>query len=132
MSVTTRSMIATAPLHAVLPASDIARAERFYTDTLGLEIEKMSDAGGFMVHAGEGCAMFVYETSATAGTATHAMFMVDELDAVMSDLRDHGVVFEEYDMPGLKTVDGVSTTGGMKTAWFRDTEGNTIAVTEKH
>jgi catechol 2,3-dioxygenase-like lactoylglutathione lyase family enzyme len=131
MATTAKSRVATAPLHAVLPATDLARAERFYTETLGLEIEKDPDAGGFMVHAGDGCSMFVYETSATAGTATQAMFQVTELDAVVSDLREHGVTFEEYDVPGLKTEGGIAETGGMKTAWFKDSEGNTIAVSER-
>jgi catechol 2,3-dioxygenase-like lactoylglutathione lyase family enzyme len=109
----------------------LARAERFYTETLGLEIGRVPEAGGFMVQAGDGCSMFVYETSAGAGTATQAMFQVDELDAVVSDLREHGITFEEYDMPGLRTVDGIAETGGMKTAWFKDSEGNTIAVSER-
>ena len=131
MATTAKSRVATAPLHAVLPAADLARAERFYSETLGLDIEKVPDAGGFMVSAGDGCSMFVYETSATAGTATQAMFQVDDLGAVVSDLREHGVTFEEYDMPGLTTVDGIAVTGRMKSAWFKDSEGNTIAVSER-
>lgn len=83
-----------------------------------------------MVRAGDGCSVFVYETSAGAGTATQAMFQVDKLDAVVSDLREHGVTFEEYDLPGLRTVNGIAETAGMKTAWFKDSEGNTIAVSE--
>jgi hypothetical protein len=54
-----------------------------------------------------------------------------ELDAVVHDLRERGVTFEEYDMPGLKTVDGIADRGGMKTAWFKDSEGNIIAVSER-
>lgn len=131
MATTATSRVATAPLHAVLPATDLARAERFYSETLGLRIERVPDAGGFTVLAGDGCSMFVYETSATAGTATQAMFQVDDVNAVVSDLREHGVTFEEYDMPGLKTEGGIAETGGMKTAWFKDSEGNTIAVSER-
>jgi len=48
----------------------------------------------------------------------------------VSDLREHGVTFEEYDLPGLRTVNGIAETAGMKTAWFKDSEGNTIAVSE--
>lgn len=73
----------------------------------------------------------VYETKASAGSATQAGFTVDDFDATVTELRGRGVTFEEYDMPGLKTVNGVAETGGMKTAWFKDTEGNTIAVSQK-
>ena len=130
MMTSAKSRLARAPLHAVLPATDLARAESFYTETLGLEIERLPEAGGFKVHAGDGCWMLVYETDASAGTATHAMFHVDELDATVSDLREGGVTFEEYDMPGLKTVGGIADVGGIKTAWLKDSEGNTIAISE--
>jgi catechol 2,3-dioxygenase-like lactoylglutathione lyase family enzyme len=77
MTAQAKSRVATAPLHGVLPASDLARAERFYSETLGLELEKMPEAAGFMVRAGGDSSVFVYETGATAGTATHALFQVD-------------------------------------------------------
>lgn len=75
--------------------------------------------------------MMVYETSASAGSATQAGFTVDDFDATISELRGRGVTFEEYDMPGLKTVNGVADYDGTKSAWFKDTEGNTIAISEK-
>lgn len=131
MATTAMSSLAHAPLHAVLPATDLARAQRFYSETLGLETEAAPATGGFMVHAGDGSSMFVYETSATAGTSTQAMFQVSDLSAVMSELRERGVTFEEYDMPGLKTVGGIAERENMKTAWFKDSEGNTIAVSER-
>ncbi|PKQ29571.1 MAG: hypothetical protein CVT60_04670 [Actinobacteria bacterium HGW-Actinobacteria-10] len=75
--------------------------------------------------------MMVYETSASAGSATQAGFIVQDFDETVSELRERGITFEEYDMPGLKTVSGVADYDGMKTAWFKDTEGNTIAISEK-
>ena len=68
-----------------------------------------------------------------AGTskANQAVWSVDDLDAEMTELRSKGVVFEDYDLPGLKTVNGVSTGGGMKSAWFKDSEGNILAIGQK-
>ena len=73
--------------------------------------------------------IFLYP-SAGAGTsaASQAFWQVEDLDAEVADLRSRGVVFENYDMPGLKTVDGIATFHTSKAAWFKDTEGNTMAV----
>jgi hypothetical protein len=56
---------------------------------------------------------------------------VDDIEAVMADLRQRGVVFEEYDFPGLKTVDGLATMDGFHTAWFRDIDGNTFSINQR-
>lgn len=125
------SKLASAVLSAVLPASDIKRAHGFYADVLGLEVEDMPVAGGFLVHAGKGSSALVYETTASHGDATAAGFLVDDVVAVVEDLRARGVVFEEYDMPMLKTVDGIADMGPMgKGAWFKDSEGNTINIAQ--
>lgn len=131
MTATTRPATATAPIYPVLPASNLSRAEQFYRETLGMEIEKPSGAAGqFMAHAGGDSWVLVYETGSPAGSATAATFMVEDLPHVVSDLRDRGVTFEEYDMPGLKTVDGIAEMSGERSAWFKDTEGNTLAIGE--
>lgn len=131
MMTTDTSPLATAPVHAVLPAADLARARRFYAEVLGLEIADVPTAGGFMAAAGGGSALFVYETQAAPGSATQAMFAVADLDSVMAGLKTRGVVFEEYDLPGLKTTGGVAEREGMKSAWFKDSEGNTVAVSQR-
>jgi len=71
----------------------------------------------------------IYETP-SGGQAAHtlASFKVSDLDAEMAGLRGKGVVFEEYDMPGLKTVNSIATTRTSKAAWFKDTEGNIMAI----
>jgi catechol 2,3-dioxygenase-like lactoylglutathione lyase family enzyme len=131
MAIVTKSILATAPAAAVLIATDAKRAWAFYHDTLGLETEWVQDLpGNFMVHAGDGTAFMVYEGTAKAGENTVLSFRVDDLELAVADLRGHGVRFEEYDMPGLKTVDGIVTMGSSKSAWFRDTEGNTISVAQ--
>lgn len=117
-------------IYTVLPAADLDRARAFYRDKLGLEptLEKP----GMLAYSGPSGYIFqLYETS-NAGTAqnTQMGWSTSELDADMAELRERGVVFEEYDFPGLQTVDGVAYVGTERAAWFKDTEGNTIVITQ--
>lgn len=128
MTPTTMSRIATATAHAVLPAEDLSRAKHFYHDDLGLDITEMP--GQFLAHAGSGTTFLVYERARTVAEHTAAVFMTDDLRATVDDLRSHGVRFEEYDLPGLKTVDGIAESPTGWSAWFTDTEGNIISVAQ--
>ena len=76
-----------------------------------------------------GTGVMVYRSD-FAGTAknTSLNLMTDDLDRDMTQLRTHGVVFHDYDMPGLKTVDGVAEIGEERSAWFSDSEGNIFAI----
>jgi len=130
MSPSTASRITTATVYPVLPAEDIDRARRFYHETLGFEIEDAPQTGSFLVHAGNGSRILVYERARTKAEHTVATFIVDDLPAAMEDMRSRGVTFEEYDMPGLKTHEGIAEMGGERSAWFVDPEGNVIAVAE--
>jgi catechol 2,3-dioxygenase-like lactoylglutathione lyase family enzyme len=114
---------------ATLPASDIARAREFYENVLGLQAERETP-GGVTYKAGS-AHVFVYP-SQFAGTnqATAATLIVDDVEAAVAELRDKGVTFLEYDFPGLKTVDGIAEIEGEKGAWFKDTEGNILAVAQ--
>ncbi len=127
----TKSRVAMAPVYAVLPATDITRAREFYEKTLGLEVEDAPITGYFYAFGGLGTRFMVYETAAAHGAATTAVFIVQDLEGIMSELRDRGVQFEEYDMPGLKTVNGIAQFGAMgRGAWFKDSEGNIINLAE--
>jgi predicted enzyme related to lactoylglutathione lyase len=127
----TTSRIATAPFSAVLPAKDAKRARDFWERIVGIETSDMPAPGYFMAKAGKGTQFLVYETPLAPTEATAAAFIVDDLDAVMAELRDRGLTFLEYDMPGLKTVNGVVNMGDMgRGAWFKDSEGNTINIAE--
>ena len=122
-------MLTDAPVQAAVPASDMERAKRFYRDTLGLTISRETEDA---VHfESGGTDFFIYPTS-NAGQAPHtlAAFIVADLDAEMADLRGCGVTFEEYDLPGLKTVNGVAELATLRGAWFKDSEGNTLAVSQ--
>jgi catechol 2,3-dioxygenase-like lactoylglutathione lyase family enzyme len=123
-------MLSNAPVAPALPASDMARARAFYEQALELPVVE-EDPGGVTFGCGQGTAVFVYP-SEFAGTnkATAAAFRVDDLDAVMSRLRERGVVFEDYDLPELKTVDGVASFGDFKGAFFTDSEGNIIGLAQ--
>jgi predicted enzyme related to lactoylglutathione lyase len=114
---------------ATLPASDFERAKAFYGGTLGLE-SFMEDAGGVMYRAGSS-SVFVYP-SEFAGTnkATAATFVVADTVAAMEELRGKGVTFEEYDFPGLKTVNGIAEMDGERAAWFVDSEGNILSISQ--
>ena len=122
-------MLANASVSAMVPASDLNRARRFYGETLGLT-PTMEMPGGLMYDLG-GTRFFLYETQ-FAGTAQHTVmaFDVADFDSEFAELRNSGVVFEEYDFPGLQTVDGVAEMDGNRVAWFKDTEGNILAVNE--
>jgi predicted enzyme related to lactoylglutathione lyase len=114
-------MLKNAPIIPYIPATDVARARKFYEEKVGL-VPREEVAGGVVYECGDRTWIFLYP-SAGAGTskASQAFWQVDEL-------RAKGVVFEEYDMPGLKTVNGIATAGGNKAAWFKDSEGNILAV----
>ncbi|MWC00366.1 VOC family protein [Agromyces seonyuensis] len=112
---------------AVLPASDQARARAFWHDVFGADPVR-SDEGGDLYDLG-GTPVFVYETQ-FAGTAQNTALglVTADLDGDMAELRRRGVVFHEYDFPGLTTVDGVAELEGERSAWFSDSEGNIVSL----
>jgi len=117
---------------SVLRAEDLARARKFYTEVLGLAPGPSSPAGDLFT-AGKGTAVVIYERPgmpAPENTTLGFAIGADRFDAVVAELRDKGVVFEDYDIPemGVKTVNGVYTFEGGKTAWFKDTEGNIVNI----
>jgi len=117
-------------LYTVLPAQDLERARGFYHDKLGMEPEGTLD-GMLMYRVGPAGRFALYETS-NAGTAqnTQMCLISDDLAADMARLREAGLAFEEYDFPGMKTVDGVLDSGESRTAWFRDSEGNFVCLSQ--
>jgi predicted enzyme related to lactoylglutathione lyase len=122
-------MLSKAPIRAYIPASDVARARKFYERKVGLT-PKQEFAGGVIYECG-GVEVFMYPTP-NAGTskASQAFWEVDDVEAEVAELKARGVVFEEYDVPGLKTTNGIAVGGGAKTAWFKDTEGNILAISQ--
>ena len=123
-------MLQKSPLYAYIPAKDVARARRFYEQKLGLRPGK-EVAGGVSYQFADGTACFLYPTP-NAGTskASQAFWQVDDVEREVAELKGRGVEFEEYDMPGMKTENGISTAGDGKAAWFKDSEGNLLALIE--
>jgi len=123
-------MLKNARITSYIPVADLQRARMFYEKKLGLDPGKES-AGGVTYECGKGTTFFMYK-SAGAGTskASYAFWQVANVEAEVVELKKKGVVFEEYDMPGLKTENSIATGGGAKTAWFKDSEGNILAVSQ--
>jgi predicted enzyme related to lactoylglutathione lyase len=120
-------MLDKAPMYAYIPAKDVARARRFYEGTLGFKVKQVT-AGGVVYEFGRGTACFLYPTP-NAGTsrASQAFWDVEDIEKEVADLTARGVTFEKYDMPGTDEK-GIMTAGGARAAWFKDTEGNIMAV----
>ena len=111
-----------------LPAQDIARAKAFYRDKLGLTPTQENALGLlYELEAGTGFGLFP-SSGKPSGTHTQMAIEVEDVEQSVKDLQARGVKFEEYDTPMLKTVNGVADMGGTKGAWFKDSEGNLIAV----
>jgi predicted enzyme related to lactoylglutathione lyase len=116
--------------HATLPVQDLARARSFYEEKLGLRPEIELPSGVFY-SAGEGTRVFIFPSQgATAGSHTQVGWAVSDIEAEVAELKGRGVVFEEYDFPSLKTVDGIATVPAGRAAWFKDTEGNVHGLVE--
>ena len=123
-------MLQQSPMYAYIPARDMARARAFYEGRLGFVV-KAETNGGVVYEFGERTACFLYPTP-NAGTshASQAFWAVHDVDREIAELEARGVVFEHFDMPGEKSARGAVTAGGAKAAWFKDTEGNTMALVQ--
>jgi len=122
-------MLQKSPMYAYLPAKDVARARRFYEEKLGFQPKEVA-AGGVIYEFAGGTRCFLYPTpNAGTSAASQAFWQVDDVEREVSALKTKGVTFEEYDMPGMKG--GIATAGGAKTAWFKDSEGNILAIVQR-
>ena len=121
-------MLTKAPIVPYIPASDIPRARRFYEEQVGL-VAREETAGGVVYECAGGSWIFLYQSEG-AGTsrASQAFWQVQDVEAEVRELQARGVRFEEYDSPGLKTVNGIADMGDARGAWFKDTEGNIMAL----
>jgi catechol 2,3-dioxygenase-like lactoylglutathione lyase family enzyme len=122
---------------ARIPAQDLERARRFYAEKLGLEPAD-ERPGGLLYTCASGSFAVFQSAGASSGTFTQLAFQVDDIEAAVAELRSRGVVFDEYDMPGLTTVGGIAEIEGQypskgraeRGAWFRDSEGNLLGIGE--
>ena len=123
-------MLTDRPIYPTLPAADLERAKRFYSEKLGLTLES-EEPGGIFYRCGADTRFLVFPSGGTAsGQHTQMSWTVDDLESEVAGLKAQGVVFEEYDTPSLKTVQSVATTGPIKAAWFKDSEGNLLGLVQ--
>jgi catechol 2,3-dioxygenase-like lactoylglutathione lyase family enzyme len=117
-------------VYATIPAKDLERAKSFYADKLELKpYEERPE--GLRYRCGQGGFLLFESSGEPSGTHTQLGWDVDDLEAAVATLRENGVVFEEYDLPGFKTVNGIAEIAGEKGAWFKDSEGNLLALGQR-
>ena len=121
-------MLQKSPMYAYIPAKDMKRARQFYEQKLGFR-PKQEVAGGVVYEFADHTSCFMYPTpNAGTSSASQAFWQVTDVEHEVAELKAKGVRFEEYDTPEMKTEDGIATAGGAKAAWFKDSEGNIMAV----
>jgi catechol 2,3-dioxygenase-like lactoylglutathione lyase family enzyme len=115
----------------MLPVTDTDRAKAFYTEKVGLDYVDTNEEGSPMYALGGGAMLVLLPRPDSTPSASTAMsFEVDDVSSEVRALEQRGVEFEEYDMPGLTTVDHIATMGKDKAAWFKDPDGNVLCVHE--
>ena len=121
-------MLQSSPMYSYIPAKDVARARRFYEQKLGFTASR-EQAGGVVYECGARTACFLYPT-ANAGTskASQAFWQVDDIEREVAELKARGITLEHYDMEGDVDSNGIVTAGGARAAWFKDSEGNILAI----
>ena len=129
-------MLENSNVSARIPVRNLERAKRFYRDKLGLTPAE-ERPGGARYECGGGWFALFESAGAASGQHTQMGWQVEDIEASVNELRRRGVVFEEYDLPSLKTVNGVAEVAGNypskggvgeRGAWFRDSEGNLLAI----
>lgn len=124
-------MLTKAPVTTMLPVKDMDRAREFYQKKLGLKPLGARQDGKFLFSGGDGGTLALFpKPEGTKAEHTAVSFLVDDIAKEIKELERQGVVFEDYDFPGLKTVNHVCVLGSEKAAWFKDTEGNYLCLHE--
>jgi catechol 2,3-dioxygenase-like lactoylglutathione lyase family enzyme len=126
-------MLTNSPIRPTIPVVDLNRAKRFYETTLGLKpVPDNNDddaASGIAVfECGNSTLIELYQRGPSKADHTVATFEVSNIEDEVNTLRGKGVNFEEYDMPEIKTQNGIATQGSVKAAWFKDSEGNILCI----
>jgi catechol 2,3-dioxygenase-like lactoylglutathione lyase family enzyme len=122
-------MLGSASFICTIPVVDQERARAFYRDALGLDEHDESEAGILLALAGGG-RILLYQSAGERPSHTLAGWEVPQLEPVIAELERRGVVFEDYDVPGLRTENHIAWIGPERAAWFRDSEGNVLAISE--
>ena len=118
------------PVHATLPASDFDRAKAFYAEKLGLTPSEVRPAGVFY-SAPNGTRFLLYPSGgAASGAHTQMGWQVADIEAEVGELKKRGVQFEDYDFEGFDRSTSIASRGGVRSAWFKDSEGNLLGIVQ--
>ena len=120
-------MLGDHPIHVVLLATDLDQAKGFYHGKIGLQLLK-EDPYALTFKSGPTQLTLSKSTTGTSDEQTQASWLVDDLDRELAELRSRAVEIQEYDMPGLKTVDGIADIGFARMAWFVDPFKNCLSI----
>lgn len=121
--------LATSTIATMLPVTDTARAKEFYADRLGLPFEGVSSVGDLQFRLGGGAMLVLLPREAGSQSKSTALsWEVDSVETEMAELEGKGVTFEDYDLPGLKTVNHIAEMGADRAAWFLDPDGNVLCL----
>lgn len=123
-------MLADASVHTTLPCSDFDRAKAFYAEKLGLTPASEQPAGAFYQLSGGSRFLLFPSSGAASGTHTQMGWQVKDIESEVRELRSRGVEFEEYDFPGFDKSTLIASTGPIRSAWFKDSEGNLLGVVQ--
>jgi catechol 2,3-dioxygenase-like lactoylglutathione lyase family enzyme len=117
-------------ISAVLVSTDLERSQAFYENQVGLTLSPETIKNHLLFDCGNGTSLLIYgRGSGNSADHTQVRFWSSDVARDVADLVARGVVFEEYDMGAFKTVDHVVTSAGIgRSAWFKDPDGNTIAI----
>ena len=125
-------MLGDKPVGPTIPVTDLARAKEFYTNLLGLTVDSES-TGGILFTAGNSTKLYIYKRGPSKADHTLAAFEVEDIEAMVDEMIQKGITFEQYDFPGLKTNEkGIADSEGEneRGAWFKDPDGNILAVSQ--
>jgi catechol 2,3-dioxygenase-like lactoylglutathione lyase family enzyme len=123
-------MLSDSCVTTMLPVKDLDRARAFYEGSLGLKPSGLRPDGKFVYLVGGSILALFPKPEGTKADHTAISFQVADIEASIQELKRAGVVFEDYDFPGLKTTNHVCLLGAEKAAWFKDTEGNYLCIHE--
>jgi predicted enzyme related to lactoylglutathione lyase len=127
-------MLTNSPIRPTIPVADLNRAKKFYEITLGLRPvpdDNETTPGIAVFECGNSTLIELYQRGPSKADHTVATFEVSNIEEEVNVLRGKGVNFEEYDMPEIKTQNGIATQGSMKAAWFKDSEGNILCIHQR-
>ena len=125
-------MLGSSPIVAVVAVKDLERGKEFYGGTLGLREAEVDEPGGVLYSCQGETQLLVYQSD-YAGTkqATAASWQVADIDQEIAALKEKGITFEQYDLPGVTHTGDVHTVGGLKAAWFKDPDGNILNLVNR-